>query len=169
MKEIIEKISSYNLFNYFFPGIIFAVLAEKFTGFSLLQENIVEGFFIYYFIGLVISRFGSLMIEPIIKYIFKIKFADYHDYINACEIDNKLELFSEINNMYRTLIATVVCLMILKGYEAIQISLVPELKNWTMYFLIVFLFLLFSFAYKKHSNYLVKRINKANIEKNSTK
>jgi len=64
MKEIIEKLSSYNIFNYLFPGVVFAILATKFTNLNLTFDNLFLGAFAYYFIGLVISRFGSVFIEP---------------------------------------------------------------------------------------------------------
>jgi hypothetical protein len=65
MKEILDKLSSYNLFNYLLPGIIFVVLASEITRYSFIHDDIVIGAFLYYFIGLVISRFGSLAIEPL--------------------------------------------------------------------------------------------------------
>jgi len=52
MKEILDKISSYNFFNYLLPGILFVVITEEFTSYSFIQENLVLGVFIYYFIGL---------------------------------------------------------------------------------------------------------------------
>jgi hypothetical protein len=67
MKDLIEKLSSYNLFNYLFPGVIFAVISEKMTSYSFLQDDIIVGVFVYYFIGLVVSRFGSLFLEPVLK------------------------------------------------------------------------------------------------------
>ena len=67
MKELLDKLSSYNLFNYLFPGILFVTIAKETTSLDLLQENIITGVFLYYFIGLVISRVGSLLIEPLLK------------------------------------------------------------------------------------------------------
>ena len=69
MKEILDKLSSYNLFNYLLPGVIFVVIANKVTHYDFIQDDIVIGAFLYYFIGMVISRFGSLAIEPILKYL----------------------------------------------------------------------------------------------------
>ena len=60
MKELIDKISSYNLFNYLVPGVLLAFAADKFTAYSLVQSDLLIGAFLYYFIGLVASRFGSL-------------------------------------------------------------------------------------------------------------
>ncbi|MCQ9208569.1 MAG: hypothetical protein NG712_04240, partial [Omnitrophica bacterium] len=67
MKELVQKLSSYNLFNYLFPGIVFVIILKEMTSYSLLQENFITGAFVYYFIGLVVSRFGSLVVEPLLK------------------------------------------------------------------------------------------------------
>ena len=60
IKEILEKISSYNIFNYLFPGILFVFIANALIGYNLIQENILIGVFLYYFIGMAISRVGSI-------------------------------------------------------------------------------------------------------------
>ena len=67
LKELLSKLSSYNLFNYLLPGVIFVAVASKVTRYSFIQEDIVMGLFLYYFIGLVVSRFGSIVIEPILR------------------------------------------------------------------------------------------------------
>src|SRR4030042_1443125 len=103
MKEILDKLSSYNLFNYLLPGIIFVILAGKITHYSFVQEDIILGAFLYYFIGLVISRFGSLVIEPLLKCLSFVQFADYKDFVSTSKKDDKLELLLEVNNTYRTL------------------------------------------------------------------
>ena len=60
MKDILSKLSSYNLFNYLFPGILFVIVIGKVTHYSLIQQDVIIGVFLYYFIGLVVSRFGSI-------------------------------------------------------------------------------------------------------------
>lgn len=157
MKGLLDKISSYNLFNYLFPGILFAVISNKFTSYSLLQDNLIVGAFIYYFIGLVISRFGSLVIEPLLKRISFLKFADYKEFISASKKDDKLELLSEINNMYRALFSVFILLPLLKLYELIEF-IFPILKYWNTYILVVLLLVLFLLSYRKQTNYITKRI-----------
>lgn len=157
MKELLDKISSYNIFNFLFPGIIFVFVAKRFTSFDFIQEDLLTGAFVYYFVGLTISRFGSLVIEPILKKTKFVKFEDYKDYVKASKIDSKIELLSEVNNTFRTLISTFLLLLILK--------VVSYLKN---YYLIdnttlviitmVLLLIMFLFAYKKQTSYITKRI-----------
>lgn len=58
MKEILEKVSSYNLFNYLLPGTVFVFVLSKISGYNFIQKDLLIGAFLYYFIGLVISRIG---------------------------------------------------------------------------------------------------------------
>ncbi len=159
MKEIIDKISSYNLFNYLFPGIIFVIILREVTKYDLVQENNFLGAFLYYFIGLVISRFGSLVIEKILqnKKLKFIKFEDYSEFVLASDKDKKIELFSEINNMYRTLIALFCLLLLAKLYQKIY-EWLNILNNISYILLIIALIVLFVFSYRKQTGFVVKRV-----------
>lgn len=158
MKELLDKLSSYNIFNYLLPGILFAVIITKTTELTLIQSDIILGVFVYYFIGLVISRFGSLIIEPILKKINFVKFADYKDFVKVSAKDQKLEVLSESNNMYRTLISTFFLIVLIKLYFLLA-------KNWTflsdcgVWILIALLVVMFLFSYKKQTKYIASRIN----------
>ncbi|MEA1898357.1 MAG: hypothetical protein U9N53_11930 [Bacteroidota bacterium] len=157
MKDLLDKLSSYNIFNYLLPGILFVVLTQKLTSFSFVQKDIVLGVFLYYFIGLVISRIGSLFIEPILKKIKFITFASYSKFVSASKADTKLDTLSEVNNMYRTLCSLFVFLIILKCYELITIKY-PVVGGWNSEILLFGLLVLFLFAYKKQTKYITKRI-----------
>ncbi len=157
MNDILSKLSSYNLFNYLLPGIIFVVVASKFTHFSFVQQDIILGLFFYYFIGLVISRFGSLAIEPFLRRLSFIKFVEYKDFIVASKKDEKVELLSEVNNTYRTICSLFALLILLKLYEGIE-DVFPALKDWSGIILIILLLIIFLFAYRKQTIFVVKRI-----------
>jgi len=157
MKEFLDKLSSYNLFNYLLPGIIFVVIASKVSHYNFMQEDTIIGLFLYYFVGLVISRFGSLVIEPLLKRCSFVKFADYKDFVIASKKDEKIDLLSEANNTYRTLSALFVLLLLLKVYEKIECKF-PVLKEGGMIALIVLLLVTFLVAYRKQTSYITKRI-----------
>ena len=160
MKELLSKLSSYNLFNYLLPGVIFTVVAAKFTRYSFLQQDIVIGLFLYYFIGLIISRFGSIVVEPILRRMSFLRFADYKDFVAASKKDEKLEVLSEANNTYRTLCSLFALLLLLKAYEKIEDRFVI-LKDYGVIILVVLLLVMFLFSYRKQTLYIIKRI-KAN-------
>lgn len=158
MKDMLEKLSSYNIFNYLLPGVIFVVVAEALTSFHFVQKDIVHGVFFYYFIGLVVSRVGSLVVEPLLKRIRFIHFAPYPDFVAASKEDEQLLVLSEANNMYRTLCALFMILAALKGYERLA-SRFPQVQQWAVGLLVIALFALFSFSYRKQCQYITKRIH----------
>jgi len=158
MKDILSKLSSYNLFNYLFPGILFVIVAGKVTHYSLIQQDVIIGVFLYYFIGLVVSRFGSLVIEPLLRRVSFLHFADYRDFVAASKRDEKLDLLSEVNNTYRTLCSLFTLLLLLKLYEVIQTKL-PFLAEWNVLVLLVLLLIMFLLSYRKQTGYIAKRID----------
>jgi len=157
MRELLDKLSSYNIFNYLLPGIVFVVFAGKLTHYSLVQPDIVLGAFLYYFIGLVISRIGSLVIEPVLKKISFVKFAEYKDFVASAKSDPKLEILSESNNSYRTLSAMFLLLIALRIYEKVS-GYFPRLVIWDAAVVVVLLFFMFLFAYRKQTRYITQRI-----------
>jgi hypothetical protein len=160
MNELFTKLSSYNLFNYLLPEVLFAILASESTGYQLIQREIITGVFFYYFLGMVFSRFGSLVIDPVLVRVSFIKFADYKDFVIASKKDAQIEVLSEANNTYRTLRSLFSLLLMLKFYSKIEAKF-PFLKGWNATILMVLLFVMFLFAYRKQTSYVVKRI-KAN-------
>ena len=77
MESVLEKLSSYNIFNNLLPGVMFVIFAKQFTNINLVQEDVFIAAFLYYFIGLIISRVGSLVLEPLLIKIGLIKYASY--------------------------------------------------------------------------------------------
>ena len=157
MKELVDKLSSYNLFNYLLPGTLFVAAAERISDHRVAQSNIIVAFFIYYFIGLVISRIGSLVVEPLMKSTDFVRFAPYKDFVRACTHDQKIELLSEQNNMYRTLCALFLSVGLLKLYDFM-------LTQWGLpgkTVLIVGLFALFAFSYRRQTSYVRQRVELA--------
>ena len=152
MNDLINKISSYNLFNYLLPGAIFVVFVEYSTDYKILHENMILNAFLVYFIGLVISRIGSLIIEYPLKKI--VPHEKYSDFIDASSRDKKIETLSEVNNMYRTFISLFILLLIFKICD----SFWGWIKNYTFYILAVLLLIIFVAAYIKQTKYVGKRV-----------
>lgn len=160
MQDVLDKLSSYNLFNYLVPGTIFAVFAEYITQLKFIYDELVVAAFIFYFIGLIVSRIGSLVVQPILQKIGIIQFADYGDYIEASKKDPQIEVLSESNNSYRTYCSLFLCLLLLKLCELLADQW-HFFKDATPYFTVIGLLLLFIFSYKKQTDFVVKRIKKS--------
>jgi hypothetical protein len=160
MNELLTKISSYNLFNYLLPGVIFAVLAGDTFRFPILQRDLISAGFLCYFVGLVISRFGSLVVEPILKRLSFIKFSDYRDFVTASKEDNQIAVLSEANNTYRTFSSLFILLLLLRIYAKVE-GKIRSLKGWDAAILILLLLVMFLFSYRKQTSYVSKRVKAA--------
>jgi len=158
MEKIIDKLTTYNIFNYLLPGIIFVILFEYFLEISLIIENNFVGAFLYYFIGMTISRIGSLIIAPIIRWTKLIKYAKYKDYVPASAKDNKIELLSEVNNMYRTFMTLFFMLLLAKLYFLIETKFEFSI-NTSKILLIIGLTILYIFSYRKQTSFVKKRVD----------
>ena len=151
MSELLQKLSTYNIFNYLFPGVVFVILLNRYTGINLAVDDVILGMFLYYFFGLVLSRIGSILIEPALRCTKIVEFSDYARFIRASKLDDKIELLSEVNNMHRTIIAMLVVLL------AISIC------NGSVTFLLTTSLLgivtLFVLSYRKQTSFITKRID----------
>jgi hypothetical protein len=82
--------------------VLFVILLKETTSYNLVHDDLLLGAFLYYFVGLIINRVGSLVIESLaLKYKFVI-YKPYSEYIKASEKDSKLDILSETNNMFRS-------------------------------------------------------------------
>ncbi len=161
MKELLDKLSSYNIFNYLLPGVLFAIFVDALTSLKVLQKDIIVGVFVYYFFGLVVSRVGSLFVEPLLRKSGVVTFTPYEDFIRAAKADPKIELLSECNNTFRTICSLMVCVGAVVLYDRAGASW-PWLESAMAPVLIVGLFVLFLLSYRKQTAYITKRINEAN-------
>ena len=160
MDGLLDKITSYNIFNYLLPGSLFAVVADAMTDYRLIQKDVVIGLFLYYFIGLAVSRVGSLVVEPVLRAVRFVKFVDYEKFVEASQLDSKIEVLSETNNMYRTLCALLLLLLVVGLLDRFA-SLLPWLAGGAPYIAGVALLVIFLLAYRKQTARIFKRVHKA--------
>lgn len=159
MDKFLEKLEEYNIFNYLLPGIIFTYLLKYYVGVDIFQENIIEMAFIYYFVGSVISRIGSILLEPFLISRKFITYVPHNDYVDASKEDKDIEKLSMINNMYRTLCSAFVILIILKiAKVVIECLKLPQyFISTTMIIIGIILYLL---SYRKQTKYIVSRVKR---------
>jgi hypothetical protein len=157
MNDLLNKISSYHLFNYLLPGCLFAVFASRITHRDFVQQNVILGLFSYYFYGLVISRVGSLLVGPLLRWTRLIKFSNYSEYVMACKSDPKIDLLLESSNMYRTLLSLLIVLGLLQeyGWAVTRFSWLGRCQG---IFLVLFLLAIFLFSYRKQTVHITKRV-----------
>jgi len=158
MADIIDKLSSYNIFNNLLPGTLFAGIGSQISSYSLVETNLLIAPFLYYFYGLVISRIGSLVVEPLLKKLGFLKFAGYEDYVAASKQDASLDRLSEVNNMYRTLCSLLFFLGAVVVLNALTHAF-PVIDRIVPYVGGLGLLVLFLFSYRKQTSYIAKRIS----------
>ena len=161
MSDFLDKLSSYNLFNYLLPGTLFAGIGSNYTSYSLVHDNLLIAVFIYYFLGLVISRVGSLVIEPVLRKVGFLKFVEYSDFVVASKQDKTLAQLSEVNNTYRTLCSMILLLVALVLFDALA-GRFPFLSAIAPYVVVVALFSLFLLSYRKQTDYITRRVRTNN-------
>lgn len=178
LKQIVDKISSYNIFNNLYPGIIFCYLLKIMFKTYILSDNWFENLIVFYFVGMVLSRVGSVIIEPLmqrikIRKIPLLQYASYKDYEIASTLNPFIATLSETNNTYRVLLSCFVCATMFKvilfiNGELIQIKcdFFQNNKDW---FILVFLVWLFAKSYIKQTNYVRKRVESLSAKPSSRK
>ena len=169
-KKLIEKISSYNIFNNLLPGIIFCYIVEKTTRLTFQTGEVWEKIFIYYFVGMIINRIGSIFVEPMLKSLKTkkkkkfLEFAPYSDYIEASENSPFIKTLNETNNTYRTFIAMMLTIMVIKVCDLIGNFITID-KNIIFFIVWLVITALFIYSYKKQTDYIRKRVeNYINIK-----
>lgn len=160
--SIIEKISRYNLFNYLLPGVVFVIFALYIFEFDMSKISnisLVFTLFFAYFTGMVISRLGSIIFEPLLKWTKFVEFAEYNNFLEVTKIDKKIDELSEENNVYRTYIALFAILLFLYVVKT-MVEYFGFTDTQTEITILVLLFILFLFSYRKQTNYIKNRVNK---------
>jgi len=163
MSNILEKLGSYQILTNLLPGAFFGLALKFFFGLTLPTQNIGEDIVVYYFMGLIINRIGSLVVEPILKKLRFIKYAQYPDFAKAVKVDSKIDTLSEMNNYTRSLLTCVLLLPIIRVLQALSLKWTWFSSNWK-WVVISLLVVLFLFSYRKQTDYVRKRVEAVNIQ-----
>lgn len=167
MEKFLDKLEKYNIFNYLLPGIVFTYLLKYYVGIDIFQSNIVGMFFIYYFIGSIISRVGSVIIEEFLKKVKFVKFADYRDYVSASKEDVFIKKLLIDSNMYRTICAGFFLILIVKSIKFL-INYLKWNQNSIFTIILILGFILYLFSYKKQTKFIYERVNIIKEKRNKT-
>lgn len=174
IKNLVEKISSYDILNNLFPGVIFCSIVERTTRLHFLLERL-GGFVFILFCRNDYKPYGSIFIEKILKSIKVrnkktkekdkfLKFAPYGDYIEASEANSFIKVLNETNNTYRTIIAMLVVVMGAKLYDWLLYDLIDDLgvagSNSVFLIACLLITMLFIHSYKKQTDYIRGRVEK---------
>lgn len=176
LNNLIEKISSYEIFNNVIPVVVYSVFIENLTRSSIRTENNFIIAILFYFIGLVIGRLGSIL-SDVIGWCFHklgwksfLNFASYSEHVQVENTDSngRIRNLVIMSNMYRTFASLFICLFITILIDRIWpiISVDDYYKITFIAISFILLAILFAFSYRKQTNYITKRISTYK-EKNS--
>lgn len=157
LKLVIDKLSQYNFLTNILPGTVLCIILKYLVGYDLIPDDYYQAGIVFYFVGMVNSRVGSLVIEPILKAISWVKFAPYSEFLRAEKEDAKLTILSQENNVFRSYISLMFISILGYIYKNCSLYLRLSLNNESLV-LIVILFVLFLFAYKKQTSFVRKRV-----------
>lgn len=157
LKLVIDKLSQYNFLTNILPGTVLCIILKYLVGYDLIPDDYYQAGIVFYFVGMVNSRVGSLVIEPILKAISWVKFAPYSEFFRAEKEDAKLTILSQENNVFRSYISLMFISILGYIYKNCSLDLRLSLNNESLV-LIVILFVLFLFAYKKQTSFVRKRV-----------
>lgn len=156
--KLFEKISRYEILNNLIPGSALCFILS-YLGYPILDYNVWTSIVICYLVGIVNSRFSSIVIEPICKKTHFVRWRKYEHYNKAKKERPFIVTLQESANMYRAFIS--VFLISICAYGLMKLSI-----KWTwlalngIWILLVALLVLFALSYRKQINeYVIKNID----------
>ncbi len=163
LRVIVDKLSQYNFLTNILPGTILCVIITFCIGYNLLiTDNWYLQGVIFYFAGIVNNRFGSLVVEPLLKSLKILKFTSYKDYIAAESKDAKITILSTENNAFRSYVSLCFIAIFVSIFKILgdKIDWIKNCeKEYKMMALLVLLLVVFILSYRKQTSYVNKRIN----------
>ena len=158
MEALMNKLTTYEIFTNLFPGVLFYYFLDFLVEVENKVVDILFILFLSYFLGMFLSRIGSLVIETLFDKLKIIDKAKYEDYVKAelKEKECKTSLFAlvEKSNIYRTLIATFLLMFVIYLFLYI-INKSGNLLLLCSFLVFVFVF---SLSYKKQVKYIKERV-----------
>lgn len=162
MENLINSISKYQLAINLIPGYIFAILLQQYAHIVLLEGDVLQDVFVSYFVGLIIGRIGSIVVERLMdKFNKTYKSApDYDIKVKAERIDPKIEILDRQCTIYRNCCAGCCCVIIGIFTDCLfgDGSFFSSVK-YILFFLILTVLLVM--AMDKQCNYVNQRIEVA--------
>ncbi len=157
LKLVIDKLSQYNFLTNILPGTVLCIILKYLVGYDLIPDDYYQAGIVFYFVGMVTSRLGSLVVEPLLKAILWVKYAPYSDFLQAEKEDSKITLLSQENNVFRSYITVMFISAIIYMYKNYSLDWRCLMRDEPLV-LIISLLVIFLFAYRKQTSFVRKRV-----------
>ncbi|MCJ9668537.1 MULTISPECIES: hypothetical protein [unclassified Neorhizobium] len=165
MNDLIAKLSSYDIFINVIPGAVFVHFLSVTGIYVLASETLVGNLVLYYFSGLIISRIGSVVIEPLLRLLRVVKYGSYNDFIVASEKDPKILILLEASNLYRSILALIVVCAVGYNWDAMAGAVGFSRRTWVLMGCVA-LVILFTASFKKQNRFITQRVHRHSIAHN---
>lgn len=159
LKLVIDKLSQYNFLTNILPGSVLCIILKYLVGYDLIPDDYYQAGIVFYFVGMVNSRLGSLVVEPLLKAILWVKYAPYSDFLQAEKEDSKITLLSQENNVFRSYITVMFISAIVYIYKNYSLDWRCLMRDEPLV-LIISLLVIFLFAFRKQTSFVRKRVEK---------
>lgn len=161
LKSFSEKVSSYQIFTFLFPGAVFLAILSNAYSKTVPEISIWEELFLCYTVGMIISRIGTLLLEEFLFWLGKrfggfLERIDYNNIILAERKDTKVNMLLQVSNTYRTMAAVFLTLLIVAAVNHCT-SLDLQFSCGVVWFSVIMV-LLFSLSFIKQYKYAKKRV-----------
>jgi len=158
LKLIIDKLSRYNFLTNILPGTVLCIILKYWIGYDFISDkNWYMLGVIFYFVGMVNNRFGSLVVEKLLQSTRFVKFAPYKDFIAAEKVDSKITTLSMENNVFRSYLSVAILSLLALLYKSIEAHC-SWVENHGVVIVLALLVLLFGFSYRKQTKYVKERV-----------
>lgn len=159
VKELLGKFTRYDWFTTLIPGVFCMAVGARLGILSFNSNSLLERFGMVFFLGLISSRIGASMIEPI----FKIKrfklWGKYEDYMTFRAKDEKgADMLVTNANWFRSLMGMVILLLAISSVNYVwgKVGWGAVSKRWVS---LLGLLILFGDSYRRQLGFMLGRIN----------
>jgi hypothetical protein len=157
MGEFLNRLENYRILNNLLPGLLFIFACDTFGIYTFNDQSVAILAFVAYFLGMTFSRIGSLVLEKPLKLSGFVKFSSYDRYIIAEKADAKISLLMEEANTYRTIVATSLVVALAGLIKLLHTNDLIAMGT-IIVVLVALIILIYLFAYRKQTKFVVKRI-----------
>lgn len=158
LKFLVDKLSQYNFVTNILPGTVLCIVPEYVVGYDvLLTEDWYILGILFYFVGMVNNRFGSVVVEPICRRLKLVDFVPYRDFVTAEKLDAKITILNTENNVFRSYISVCLLSALAFGYKLLE-DAVLFFKIARPIFLLIVILVLMVLSYRKQTKYVKQRV-----------
>lgn len=157
MKEALEKLDTYQILTNLFPGFFFGLGLRYLFNFQLATSGAITDIVVFYFMGLIVGRFGSVVVEPCLEKLHLIRRSPYSAFLKAEKCDAKISSLLTACNYFRSLLAGVLLFPVIWLLKLLALQWQWFGSHWKVVLVFSLILLLFA-SYRKQIGFIRARV-----------